>query len=648
MLLYHFPLTKDLKTYGFSTLYKDSALTKPTDSLSTNTALLVDGGTISQKAKGQGSIIGNLYTKSISTFTVAFRFKADTSYTGITRFFELIINNTGTVRQIFLQRGGEGTIQVCYYNGSSYPVPYQITADNNWHNWVMIAINGALTFYIDNSYLGSLTSDFTTSDYMSLGANGFVASAATDGSLIQDVRIYDYAFSQAEINEYSRAMVVHYPLNGNVLNSNVIKDCSGLGNDLSYLIPNEYHYQQDTPRYMLSVHTTDTNCVNKMPTIPIFTKAFWVKYNGEWKHLAITSANVKYVDGVENADYDTIVATITSNGYDASDYRLYATALSASDIKDIYNAPIHLDNKHTLQCSEVVENATYPSKYWRIPAADEMSYTMNNRNNFSNLRTACRLEVSSGNYLRALLLLPDDWVSPTNITINITLTDYSLNTFTINNIKEIEDNGGIFFFFGYSRRTGSSIDSNNTTAWFWLGDPFQQANKGRDIYFYNNGFIIGVGDYVYCGEKVRLCHSSTDSHSFSTSATSKIKFAKSNLQYHCTLHKWRFAEHSYDYIGADNANISDSYNGWIDLFGYGTSGVNYSPTLHTTTNADYASGDIANTDNDWGVNEIQSYGYNVASNKLCKTGVVGNNEVSEGSANGLYANKLITNEIKEN
>ena len=32
--------------------------------------------------------------------------------------------------------------------------------------------------------------------------------------------------------------------------------------------------------------------------------------------------------------------------------------------------------------------------------------------------------------------------------------------------------------------------------------------------------------------------------------------------------------------------------------------MNYLPTLHTTNNADYASGDITNTDNDWGINEI--------------------------------------------
>ena len=148
------------------------------------------------------------------------------------------------------------------------------------------------------------------------------------------------------------------------------------------------------------------------------------------------------------------------------------------------------------------------------------------------------------------------------------------------------------------------------------------------------------------GLGIRLIHNGSK---FSTSATTKIDFAPANLQYHCTQHIWRFAEHSYDIIGAANANISDSYNGWIDLFGYGTSGVNYSPTLHTTTNSDYASGDIANTDNDWGINEIQSYNYNVKNFALNKNGIVQHNELRENDSevNGCYQDKLITNELIE-
>ena len=63
---------------------------------------------------------------------------------------------------------------------------------------------------------------------------------------------------------------------------------------------------------------------------------------------------------------------------------------------------------------------------------------------------------------------------------------------------------------------------------------------------------------------------------FSVSPTQKVVFSKGNLQYRASTNTWRFAEHQYDIIVIDeaNKNISSTYNGWIDLFGWGTSGYN--------------------------------------------------------------------------
>lgn len=51
-----------------------------------------------------------------------------------------------------------------------------------------------------------------------------------------------------------------------------------------------------------------------------------------------------------------------------------------------------------------------------------------------------------------------------------------------------------------------------------------------------------------------------------------VKFSKGNLQYQASTDTWQFAAHQYDYIGGDNSNISSSYDGWIDLFGWATNG----------------------------------------------------------------------------
>ena len=82
---------------------------------------------------------------------------------------------------------------------------------------------------------------------------------------------------------------------------------------------------------------------------------------------------------------------------------------------------------------------------------------------------------------------------------------------------------------------------------------------------------------------------------FSVSATKTVTFSPGNLQYHAVNDEWRFAPSQLDYIGKDNANISDTYNGWIDLFGWGTGN---NPTNKSTSSSDYQ------TYVDWGVNKI--------------------------------------------
>ena len=62
---------------------------------------------------------------------------------------------------------------------------------------------------------------------------------------------------------------------------------------------------------------------------------------------------------------------------------------------------------------------------------------------------------------------------------------------------------------------------------------------------------------------------------FSINDSVQVYFSQGNLQYQPSAYLWRFAEHQWDYVGEDNANISPDYDGWIDLFGWGTSGYNH-------------------------------------------------------------------------
>ena len=103
---------------------------------------------------------------------------------------------------------------------------------------------------------------------------------------------------------------------------------------------------------------------------------------------------------------------------------------------------------------------------------------------------------------------------------------------------------------------------------------------------------------------------------FSVSNTKKVYFSQGNLQYNAKTDTWRFAENQSDMIGKNNSKISSSYDGWIDLFGWGTSGYNKKyPYMTTKTSSNYGDGkknDIAGTNYDWGVYNKISNGGNQA------------------------------------
>ena len=87
---------------------------------------------------------------------------------------------------------------------------------------------------------------------------------------------------------------------------------------------------------------------------------------------------------------------------------------------------------------------------------------------------------------------------------------------------------------------------------------------------------------------------------FSVSADKQVSFAKGNLQYQASTKTWRFAENQYDYIGDGNSNISDTYSGWIDLFGWSGSTGTAKWGIGTSQSYSDYSGDFV----DWGTNTI--------------------------------------------
>ena len=102
---------------------------------------------------------------------------------------------------------------------------------------------------------------------------------------------------------------------------------------------------------------------------------------------------------------------------------------------------------------------------------------------------------------------------------------------------------------------------------------------------------------------------------FSISENQTVYFSKGNLQYQASTNTWRFAEEQYALAGKDNENISATYNGWIDLFGWGTSGYNNQfPYLYDAPHSNFGDGmnSIAGTNYDWGIHNKIANGGNEA------------------------------------
>ena len=100
----------------------------------------------------------------------------------------------------------------------------------------------------------------------------------------------------------------------------------------------------------------------------------------------------------------------------------------------------------------------------------------------------------------------------------------------------------------------------------------------------------------------------------------QVYFSQGNLQYQASTGTWQFAEHQYDYEGSANSDIFSTYDGWIDLFGWGTSGFNhgavcYQPWSTSTNYSDYYAYGEYNYNlfdqtgqADWGYNAISNGG----------------------------------------
>lgn len=172
-------------------------------------------------------------------------------------------------------------------------------------------------------------------------------------------------------------------------------------------------------------------------------------------------------------------------------------------------------------------------------------------------------------------------------------------------------------------------DANNTSGAFafMFGDD-QPLTK--DCVYYVRAYAINTFGMAYYGDPIPFAtrkdyvndYNGCMPYAYSVSATQQVNFSMGNLQYQASTNTWRFAEYQFEYVGgtdgyrygnvyangehpdasqngtaSGNQNISSSYDGWIDLFSWATSGYHNSSDQYNVNYHPYSwSKNVVNTD----------------------------------------------------
>ncbi len=344
--------------------------------------------------------------------------------------------------------------------------------------------------------------------------------------------------------------------------------------------------------------------------------------------------NLKYVD----VERDLVtVGTTTANiqcdyDYIATLKKAYLFYGEGMDEADFTSAEMRVvQNTLYVELMGLKSNTTY-------------NYYYEFHNGFNSMRTALKnFKTEAGNGGGEEPPTPEITL-PTVITAVVT----EITTNSANGGGEVTDDGGDEVTergICWSTHANPTLEDSHVAAGSGMG-AFSAVMNGLEANttYHVRAYAINVADTAYGLDKEFVtigggsgAPTGAIDGLFSVSPTQKVYFSRGNLQYQASTNTWRFAENQWDFVGStvapysevggtvagsSNHLISEMYNGWIDLFCWGTSGwdcgnVYYRPYDKDGEKEQY--GPIGNTsltgnyaNSDWGVHNVISNGGNQA------------------------------------
>lgn len=356
---------------------------------------------------------------------------------------------------------------------------------------------------------------------------------------------------------------------------------------------------------------------------PADSKIYWE--NGD---KILVNDNILSTSGSSTnmADFSGAVSGISSTGNYVNYYALYPTSISTGAItSNIVQFTLPEVQKH----HSGKMDSNYMAAHARI-LSSESSMTLN----FKNLTSVMNLTLSADP------TEPCKSISKIVITSDKSIAGIFKATFLASS------NGDAPAITGSSNSStnqvtidcGSGVNISSPTDFHVMLPPMNNGKLSVQIFGTNGKYM----KKTLSGQTLErnYAYSSTISNivfdevvGFSVSSSKKVVFAPGNLQYNATgtgtnVHYatcdertvqgyFRFAEHQWEMVGndvvgnvsredgekCDNSNISNTYAGWIDLFGFGTTGfdntsndvsaTNFMPYSSTVSDVNYGPSGIS-------------------------------------------------------
>lgn len=152
---------------------------------------------------------------------------------------------------------------------------------------------------------------------------------------------------------------------------------------------------------------------------------------------------------------------------------------------------------------------------WRTLTKDEWGYLLDTRTNAASLKGVARILFGKGEYANGLILLPDNWEAPADVTFKSGFTiewdtqayaDYQ--TFTLKEWRKLEEAGAVFLPASGIRQE-SDVYLLQYNGNYWSATYYDHLYHAHHLFF--SSWVAGIDkEYRFFGYAVRLVQDVTD------------------------------------------------------------------------------------------------------------------------------------------